>query len=354
MVSLFGSNHTKEELLKKTGNLLQVCGMKEYTYNSGKAKGVDAIDVDAGDLKFTVLISRCLDIGQATYKGFPFSYVSKSGLRAPEYFVENKGKGFLDGFFGGLLTTSGLNNIGADCVVDDREYGLHGEIANMPAEMKSKRMFWEEDQLIFEITGQVNHSRFYAEDLVMERKIKTVLGGNKLIITDTIENRDFKAVPLMLLYHINLGFPFLDSVSRLYTSRIKKSLPRTPSAEKGLHEHKRFTAPVDVIEEECFYHTFDTEDGMAAVCLFNPELGSDGMGVYVRYNTRQLPVFLQWKMMRSREYVCGLNPATTYAEGRKQALEKNEVMFINPLEKCVFSVEIGVIEGVSFLENLYD
>jgi hypothetical protein len=93
---------------------------------------------------------------------------------------------------------------------------------------------------------------------------------------------------------------------------------------------------------------------MAAVCLFNPELGSDGMGVYVRYNTRQLPVFLQWKMMRSREYVCGLNPATTYAEGRKQALEKNEVMFINPLEKCVFSVEIGVIEGVSFLENLYD
>lgn len=353
MATIFGRNYTREELLKKTGNLSQISGIREITYNSGRAKGVDAMDVDAGDLKFTVLTSRCLDIGQASFKGYPFGYISKSGLRAPEYFVENKGKGFLDSFYGGLLTTSGLNNIGADNIVDGRDYGVHGEIANMPAEMISKSVYWEQDKMLFEISGQINHSRFYAEDLVLERKIQTYLGANRLTITDVIENRDFAPVPLMLLYHINFGFPFLDSNSRVYTSRIKKSTPRTPSAAKGLETYNQFSEPVDGIEEECFYHEFELEDHIATACLFNPELGENGMGVYVKFDTRELPIFLQWKMMRSREYVCGLNPATNFAEGRKQALENNEVNLIDPMEKRKISIEIGITEGDAMIRNLF-
>jgi len=345
VAKVFGKKYTREELLKKTGNISQVGGLREVTYNSGRAKGVDAIDVNAGALQFTVFPSRCLDIGQASYKGFPFGYISKSGLRSPEYFIEDKGKGFLDSFYGGLLTTSGLNNVGVNCIVEGREYGVHGEIANIPAEMISKRMYWEESELLFEITGTIRHSRFYAEDLILERKIQTSLGSNNLTITDTIENRDFKPVPLMLLYHINIGFPFLDAKSELFTTKIKKSWPRTPSAEKGLANFNHFSDPIDGIEEECFYHSFETESGMASACLFNPQLGDQGMGFYVKYDTRQLPVFLQWKMMRSREYVCGLNPATTYAEGRKNALENDEVMFIQPMKKKVFTIELGIVEG---------
>ena len=346
MAKVFGKEYRKEELMKKTGNLSQVCGIREFTFNSGRAKGVDAIDVDAGDLKFTVLSSRCLDIGQASYKGFPFGYISKSGLRAPEYFLENKAKGFLDGFYGGLVTTSGLNNIGVDCVVDGREYGVHGEIANIPAEMVSKREYWDDDELYFEISGKIRHSRFYAEDLVMERIIRTHLGSNKLTITDTVENRDFTSVPLMLLYHINLGFPFLDSTSKLIIPHLKDSWPRTASAKKGLSSFDSFSDPVDGIEEECFYHTFGSDDGKAIICLFNPQLGKKGMGVYLKYDIQQLPVFLQWKMMRSKEYVCGFAPATTYAEGRENAIEKNEIISIEPLEKKTFRIEIGITEDV--------
>ncbi len=110
---------------------------------------------------------------------------------------------------------------------------------------------------------------------------------------------------------------------------------------------------MDGIEEECFYHTFDTEDGMVTACLFNPNLGEEGMGVYIKYDTNQLPEIIQWKMMRSREYVCGLNPSTNYGEGRKQALENEEVTFINPLEKREFSVEIGVTEGDVLIKSLF-
>ena len=352
MAKIFDKNYSREELLKKTGNLSQLFGIREITFNSGKAKGVDAIDIDAGDLKFSVLASRCLDIGQASFKGYPFGYISKSGLRAPEYFVEKAGKGFLDSFYGGLLTTSGLNNIGADNVVDGREYGVHGEIANLPAELISKRTYWDGDELVFEVSGQIRHSRFYAEDLVLERNIQSYVGSNRIIITDYVENHDFEPVPLMLLYHINLGFPFLDSCLKLFTSKIKRSWARTPSAEKGLGTYNLFIEPINKKEEECFYHEFDVEDSMAIACLFNPELGDNGMGVYVKYNQEELPVFLQWKMMRSREYVCGLNPATNFAEGRMQALENNEINFIDPLEKRKFSIEIGITEGDAMIEDL--
>jgi len=319
MAKLFGKEYTKQELLKKTGNLSQVAGMKEYTYNSGRGKGVDAIDVNAGELQFTVFKSRCLDIGQASFRGYPFGYISKSGLRAPAYFHEKKAIGYLDSFYGGLLTTCGLNNIGNDCIVDGREYGVHGEIANIPAEMVSVKEYWDEDELFFEISGIVRHSRFYAEDLVLERKISTSLGSEKIIITDTIENRDFTRIPMMLLYHINLGFPFLDSQSELIFPKLKKT-----------------------------WAQYDLPDKQAKICLFNPHIGENGMGVYLKYNTEQLPVFIEWKMMRSREYVCGFAPATNYVEGRQTAIEKNEFDYIEPMEKKSFEIEIGITKEKLF------
>lgn len=344
MANLFGKEYTKQELLKRTGNLSQVAGIKEYTFNSGRAKGVEAIDVNAGDLQFTILKSRCLDLGQASFRGFPFGYLSKSGLRSPEYFRENGAIGYLDGFYGGLLTTCGLNNIGNPCTVDGREYGLHGEIANIPAEKVSVKEYWEDDELFFEISGIVRHSRFYAEDLVLERTISTRLGSKKIIVKDVIENRDFNRIPMMLLYHINLGFPFLDSQSELITPSLKGSRARTPSAEKGLKTFAEFMEPVDGIEEECFYHEFDDPNKQAAVCLFNPNLGEKGMGVYLKYSLEELPVFIEWKMMRSREYVCGIIPATNYVEGRADALETNRFNYIEPLEKKEYTLEIGITD----------
>lgn len=348
-MKVFGKDYNREALLKKTGNLDQLFGLKEYTYSSGKAKNIDAIDIDAGNLKFTVFVSRCLDIGQTYYKGIPLGYVSKSGLRSPEYFVENKGKGFLDSFYGGLLTTSGLNNIGTECEVEGREYGVHGEIANIPAENVCKKAYWEADDLCFDISGDIHHSRFYAEDLVMKRTIQTKAGANKLLIRDVVWNGDFAPVPLMLLYHINLGFPLLDSISKLIIPNLDKSWPRNESARIGLKSFNNFIEPEDGVEEECFYHSF--KGNTVVVCLYNPSLGDNGLGFYLKYDKRQLPVFLQWKMMRSREYVCGFAPATNFAEGRGTALQKKEALYINPMEKKEFLIELGVIESIEELQK---
>ena len=66
------------------------------------------------------------------------------------------------------MTTSGLNNIGSDCFVDDREYGVHGEIANIPAEKVSIKEYLENDKLFIEILGVIRHTWFNAEKLEEE------------------------------------------------------------------------------------------------------------------------------------------------------------------------------------------
>ena len=53
----------KQELLKYIGSVEQIGGIRDYTYNDGKSKGVRAIEVNTGNLRFTIFpdsLSRCL------------------------------------------------------------------------------------------------------------------------------------------------------------------------------------------------------------------------------------------------------------------------------------------------------
>ena len=291
-MKLFGQQISKVDLMKKIGNISQVAGVKEYTLRTGKAKNVDAIDVNAGDLRFTVLPSRALDIAWGSYKEYPFSYISKSGICSPEYYRKEAKNGFLENFFGGVLTTSGLNNIGSRCEVDGRIYGMHGDISNIPAEEISVRTYWEADEYWIKVSGKIRHSLFYAEDLIFEREITTKVGENKIYIKDSVENQDFKVTPFMLFYHFNFGYPFLDVNSQIISSPIVKTQARTKGAEEGIKDHASFIQPVDGMEEECFYHWFKPdENNKITCCLFNLELGENGLGIYIKYDADELPLF---------------------------------------------------------------
>jgi len=81
----------KRELLRHIGSVEQIGGIRDVTYNDGRAKGVRAIEVSTGDLTFTVLPDRCMDIAQASFKGKAFSWISKTGVVAPQYY-EKDGK----------------------------------------------------------------------------------------------------------------------------------------------------------------------------------------------------------------------------------------------------------------------
>ena len=52
----------KSELLIYIGSVEQIGGIRDFSFNEGKAKGVRAIEINTGKLCFTVLTDRCLDI----------------------------------------------------------------------------------------------------------------------------------------------------------------------------------------------------------------------------------------------------------------------------------------------------
>lgn len=351
MAKIFGKDYARPDLLKRTGNINQIAGITEYTYNSGRAEGARAINVNTGIFQFEVLPSRCLDVSRGSYKGLPFGYFSKSGVRHPAYFSKIDPSGFADNFFAGALTTCGMHNIGGPSELNGRRHELHGEMSNIPAEKVGVSETWNGEECSYTITGEMRHSRFYAEDLVLKRKITAKMGESSFIIEDEVENQDFSPSTCLLLYHSQFGFPFLDVDTRLVTSPVDRIEARPGVSPDLIKDCKRFSAPIDGEPEQCFYHFFKPDaNGRAAACLFNPNLGEKGMGVFVRFDTKTLPYFVEWKMMRSREYVCGLEPGTAPLDNRGEDILR--AAELKPLEKRTFRIEIGVVEGEAECEKL--
>jgi hypothetical protein len=289
MAKLYGRTISKADLSRRVGQMSQIAGARACELTSGRAKGVEAIDIRTGTgFEFTVLPGRALDIAWVSYKGIQVSYVSKTGVVAAPYFEEKGFDGFLRNFFAGLLTTGGLANIGVPCQDGDESLGLHGRISNTPAEDVCVSQGWQ---------------------------------GDEYVIRDVVENAGSKPEPLMLLYHCNFGYLIVSAATRLHTSSGSIE-PRDAVAATGTAEHDRFIEPQAGYVEQCFYHTLKAKDGRAFAALFNEGLG---IGAYVRYRVETLPRFLQWKMMGEHEYVVGLEPATGRLDGRAELLRQGQI-----------------------------
>jgi hypothetical protein len=334
----FGKNH----ILRHTGDPGQVVGIKDYILNSGKAKGVRAFDIRNGSgLEFTILADRCLDIAGLYFKGVNCSYLSRSGIVAPEFF-EPEGSGFLRSFFAGFLTTCGLRNVGAPCEVDGEKFGIHGRISNTPAEEISSYCSWDNDTPVITVNGKMREARLFGENLILHRTISCKAGENKISIHNTVENAGFKSEPLMLLFHFNLGYPLLDNEAKLITPTIKL-LPRDEIAEKGKDCYGSFEDPVPGYAEQVFGHELrGNQEGKKRVSLVNPNLP---LALSLEFNMNQLPEFHQWKQMGEGDYVLGLEPANCSVLGRAAALESQKVSIIEPGETMHFDIGVYITES---------
>src|SRR5258705_13654089 len=82
----------------------------------------------------------------------------------------------LRSFFGGLLTTCGLTQVGQPCVDGDEQLGLHGRIGNTPAEDVWAHAEWQGEDYGLSAGGTMRETRVYGEDLPLSRRIRVRLG----------------------------------------------------------------------------------------------------------------------------------------------------------------------------------
>jgi Domain of unknown function (DUF4432) len=242
-------NHT---YLKYIGDISQLAGVKKIEFKDGRAKGVEAYEVRTGaGLNYTILADRCLDIAWAEFKGIPFGYISNNGVVAPCFFEPQKDNYFRS-FIGGFLSTCGLTYLGAPGIDDGEELSLHGRIGNTPAEEVSVATHWDDENPYIVISGKVRETKFFGENLVLQREIKSYLGANKIQICDRILNEGFRRQPLMVLYHFNYGFPLLQEGAELIAP-VRKVIPRDEIAHRGLKDHFKIETPQPGYQEQVFY-----------------------------------------------------------------------------------------------------
>ena len=339
-MELFGRQMDDRELRRHVGDLSQIADAREGVLTAGRADGVRVVDVKTGGgLEFSVLPSRGMDIAWASYKGIPLSFVSKAGVVHPSYFEKDQGS-FLRSFTCGLLTTCGLTYMGAPCVDEGEALGLHGRISNIPAHDVSIRKEWRQGIYCIEVRGQVRESRMFGENVTLNRTYQTTLGSNTIHVHDVVENEGFQVEPFMLLYHINLGYPLVSADAELFHSNASVAA-RDAEAQSGIASYRRFQEPAPGYEEQVFYLDFHRK-GPVQCALYNKALG---LGVQLRFDTRQFSHFGEWKMMGEGDYVVGLEPCTWKPEGRAKARETGELEFLQPGEKRTFDFDILVIES---------
>ncbi len=349
MAKLYGRDLSKTELMKRIGDISQVACAKEYMMTSGKADGVRAIDVKTGTgLGFTVLPSRGMDIAYADYKGRAISFISKTGIVSPNFY-DPDGNEFLRSFYGGLLTTCGLGNIGRACEDKGKKLGLHGRISNIPASDVGVYNEWEEDEFIIKIRGKMTESIVYGENLTLTRQISTKLGSNVILIEDKVENCGYNDQPLMLLYHCNFGYPIVSESSSLLSSE-SSVVGRDETAQSKVDNFDKIEGPIHDHPETVFFHDLSPDDdNMVFAGIYNDELNT---GVYLKFNKDMLPYMNHWKQTGEGDYVVALEPATWYPNGRKEARERDELMYIAPGEIKHFRLEIGVVDDKSLFGEL--
>ncbi len=174
--------------------------------------------------------------------------------------------------------------------------GLHGRIANTGAEDVCVRQGWENGGYVISVSGKTREACLHAENYTLERKLETSLRSKEIKITDIIVNNSQYEQPLMLLYHINVGYPILDEGARFFSSKTRV-LPNSPKAQEDPEGYRAAGLPVLGIEEKCYFHTLEETDGCRTAGIVNDKLQ---LAFYVRF--KNLNSFTQWKMENVCEY----------------------------------------------------
>lgn len=336
------------ELRKRCGDPDALCGVRDVVFNDGPAKGMRALEMRNGrGMELTVLADRGLDIPYLSYRGVNIGLMNKVGLRSAALYQKEGASGFLKQFYGGMLTTCGLSHAGSPCRDGGEELGLHGPFDNTPAGRVAYETICDGDALKLRVVGEVREAEVFGVNLLLRRELTLDTEENRLHIRDVVENQGFQTAPLMMVYHMNFGYPMLDEGARVYTTSAKVE-PRTDFARKGMGNYDVMEAPEVGREEQCYYH-LEPRDGEAFAMLHNERLG---LAAVIRYDKSVFPLLCEWKCMRAGEYALGLEPTTSGVISRAEARENGMLTYLEPGQTREFNVSLELTEDEEIIEQL--
>jgi len=306
------------------GHESQLYGVEEHRLIGGKGDGMRLLEVRNGlGLECVVMPDRCADIYRLTYMGRNMCFFSPCGYVAPSYYEKEK-TGWFSTFTAGFLTTCGLTQIGSPCEDMGEVLPLHGNIGNLPAE----HIWWYREKNEIVVQAEIRDASLLGHKLMLHRKLCFSTTDNSFTLTDTVENHADTKCPILILYHMNMGYPLLSEKAELQI--LSDSVFPTENSEES---HLQILPPTAGYQEKCYVHSF-THKGLAK--LFNPEIG---LGLSISFDTQQLPCFCQWKKMGIHDYVLGLEPGNS-VNNRADSRKNGTLEYLQPGEEKNFGFTV--------------
>lgn len=322
------------------GHESQISGVEEHRLIGGKGDGMRLLEVRNGKgLECTISADRCADISRLSFMGRNMGYFSPCGYVAPAYY-DKEGTNWLKSFTAGFLTTCGLAAVGSPCVDNGEALPLHGTVGNIPAE----HIWWHRENGELIVEADIRDGQLFEQKLLLHRRIAFSTTENKMTLTDTVKNCGDKASPLMVLYHINMGYPLL-SENAIVDIPSTEVTPRDDHAAKDLDTHLQMIKPTEGFQEQCYFHRFEKE-GKAKI--YNPDIG---LGLVLSFDTEKLNTLCQWKMMGKHDYALGLEPGNCTPVGRDVLRKEGKLQFLNPEETAEFSFTVSFFDDKSSWDN---
>jgi hypothetical protein len=348
MVELFGRQWTRAELLQRVGDISQLGGARLLTLSEGPESGVQIAEIRTGSgLAFSVLPGRGMDIGFAEFRGMPLCWRSSTGeVAAARY--EPEGDGWLRGFSGGLMVTCGLTTAGWPSEDEGQSLPLHGRASYLQARNVHVDADWDADEYVMWAQGRTRETIVFGENVQLTRRVWARLGESRLYIDDVLDNLGHATSPLMLAYHINVGFPLLDEDSELITSAHEME-PITDDRDAALTNFGRYGPPRQDWEPTVLVHRVRaSSDGWARTAFVNRRLG---VGLYIKQRAEELPWLWQWKQLGYGAYVAGVEPANCFGRGRADDRARGTLQFLQPGEQRCHSLELGVLDSARAIDD---
>lgn len=337
---------TIHALRQRYGALAAYADIRLVTLGDGAERGVRVLELrTGGGLEAEIIIDRSFDIGRLAVNGKTLSWHTAAGYRNPAYIDPHAedGQGWLTGM-SGFLGTCGFDHIRQPETeasqhaplhpTQDIVYPLHGAGAHQPARLIGYGIDEGGPAPVIWCEGEVVQSMMFRGALRLHRRIEAPLGGTTLTIRDTVTNIGPTAMPSMMLYHFNLGYPMVDMatvVSMDGATEVWRSCGHDPCAPIG-------PAP-EVPVAELSVHRVPPADGMATCHVQNPQ---NGLSLRISYSTDTLPYLQLLRLRDQGGSMIGIEPCSTAARSRQAAREADEMPILNPGDARVFALKIAV------------
>lgn len=320
--------------------------LKAFRLRGGTSEGLRVVQIDNGALSLMLLPTRGMGVWRGAYGQTPLEWRSPVARPVHPQFVnlhDRNGLGWLNGF-NELMCRCGLAFNGPPGRDGGDDLTLHGRIANLPAH-RLEFQIDADDAGAMSVCGVVDETTMFGPSFRLTSTVTTTRGSNRVEFIDEITNLGSQPVDLSLLYHVNVGRPFLEDGGGIALP-VRELAPRDPRAAEGVATYAEYGPPESQFAEQAYYvRPVGDDEGWSTAMLHNRE---KTLGFVVSFRVDQLPYFTLWKNTGAEQdgYVTGLEPGLNLPNFRAFEREQNRLVSLGPGKTYTASMAWEIYDSV--------